>query len=134
MKTKKLLLVFASLIITLAAFSQSVLTGDVRNEKGEPLAGATVSVQNKSGSIRKSVQSAKDGSFSIADLPAASDYKLNVSYIGYTTQVIERVANNGTRISVRLETATGSNEAVVVVAYSTQKKANLTGAVDQVSG
>lgn len=134
MKTKKLLLVFASLIITLAAFSQSVLTGDVRNEKGEPLAGATISVQNKSGSIRKTVQSANDGSFSIADLPAASDYKLNVSYIGYTTHVIERVANNGTRISVRLETATGSNEAVVVVAYSTQKKANLTGSVDQVSG
>lgn len=134
MKRKPLLLVFLSLIISLTVFSQSVLTGDVRNEKGEPLAGATISVQNKSGSIRKSVQSANDGSFSIVDLPATSDYKLSISYVGYTTRVIERVANNGARISVKLEPATGSNEAVVVVAYSTQKKANLTGAVDQVSG
>lgn len=134
MKPKNLLLVFFFLIVSLVAFSQSVLTGDVRNEKGEPLAGASISLQNKSGSVSKTVQTNNDGSFSIADLPAGNDYRLTISYVGYTTRILERLSTASSRVVISLEPSTTNSEAVIVVAYSTQKKANLTGAVDQVSG
>jgi TonB-linked SusC/RagA family outer membrane protein len=133
----KTLLVFLFLFFGISAFSQLTVTGDVKNEKGEPLGGATVLLENKQGKFRKAVQSANDGSFSITDVKTGTDYKLTVSYVGFSTYTIDPFAVDGKasgRLAVNMEPAASNVETVVVVAYSTQKKANLTGAVDQVSG
>jgi TonB-linked SusC/RagA family outer membrane protein len=136
MKCKDLLVLFL-LLFSIPAISQVTVTGDIKNEKGEPLNGATVVLENKQEKIKKTVQSANDGSFSIPDVKEGSGYKLTISYVGFADYVVNTYAatrNNPGRVSISMQPAVSNMETVVVVAYSTQKKANLTGAVDQVSG
>ena len=133
--TPKLLLASLLLLISYFSFSQTTITGEVKNENAKPLSGATLSLQN--GSFRKSVQTDQKGSFVFTGLQAGQLYKLTISYVGYTTKVIDSVTaadQSPQQLSISLEPAFALGESVVVVAYSTQKKANLTGAVDQVSG
>ena len=60
----------------------------------------------------------------------APDAVLVVSFIGYTT--VELPLNGKTSVSVQLKDDAVALEEIVVVGYGTQKKENLTGAVDQV--
>ncbi len=98
--------------------------------------GVTVSLQSPSQDVKKVVQSTSTGDFSIPDVPNGSSYKLTFSFVGYVTFVKDSVvAGPGAApIEIMLTSSISVSEEVVVVAYSTQKKANLTGAVDQVSG
>ncbi|MBC7903237.1 MAG: SusC/RagA family TonB-linked outer membrane protein [Gemmatimonadaceae bacterium] len=118
------------------SFAQNTVSGTVLDEKLSPMAGVTITLQNKSESFRKVVQSASTGAFSIPDVPTGNDYKLAFSYIGYTTDIRDNfsVDANTPVLGIKLAPSAGTSEEVVVIAYSTQKKANLTGAVDQVSG
>src|SRR5690606_31582801 len=56
---------------------------------------------------------------------------LSVSFVGYETQEI--AVNNQSNITIQLKVAASGLNEVVVVGYGTQKKANLTGAVSQIS-
>lgn len=135
MKLKTQLILFF-LCLHYWGFSQ-IVTGEVRNESANPLRGATIVFQNSSGKFRKMVQSKEDGSFIIKDVPAGNNYQLTISYIGYTTQTKDSIVvseNTPLHFTFNLSPSSSAAENVVVVAYSTQKKANLTGAVDQVSG
>jgi hypothetical protein len=136
MKLKTLLLILLSLCSYLS-YAQLTVSGSVKDEKSGPMVGVTVSLENKTGSFKKATQSAADGSFSISGVPAGTNYKLAFSSVGYASQVIDTlVLAQGMPLSFNISmqpTALLSDE-VVVVAYSTQKKVNLTGAVDQVSG
>ncbi|MDE5796077.1 MAG: TonB-dependent receptor, partial [Muribaculaceae bacterium] len=67
-----------------------------------------------------------DGNFEL-DVPEGSS--LIVSYVGYTT-VTEKVAS---KMEIRLHEDTELLDEVVVVGYSTQKKADVTGAISSVS-
>ncbi len=100
------------------------VTGKVSDAKGEPLAG--VSVTTKSNNLGTATRS--DGSFSI---DAPSNSTLIFSFVGYATREIS--VNGRASINVVLEASASSLEQVVIVGYGTQKKANLTGAVSQVS-
>ena len=101
------------------------VTGSVKDANGNPLIGVTVmSLTDKSiGGITN-----LDGEFAISGIPA--NEQLLVSYIGYQSQVI--TAQNTTPISITLKEDTKTLEEVVVVGYGTQKKVNLTGAVESV--
>lgn len=136
MKPKMLLASFL-LLISYSVFSQSTISGEVKNENAKPLSGATLVLQNGMSNFRKSTQSAQDGTFSFTGLQADQLFTLTISYIGYTTQVKDSIAVNGDaplQLAISMQPSFALGESVVVVAYSTQKKANLTGAVDQVSG
>ena len=94
-------------------------------------------VTNSNAKFKKIVLANIDGSYTVTDVPAGNDYRITFSYVGYTTRVVEKIKiGQGSELlfNASLEPAVSSSETVVVVAYSTQKKANLTGAVDQVSG
>src|SRR5688500_13722128 len=137
MKIKILLLLTFLLFSYFFSFSQVTLDGKIKNEKDEPLSGATVLLENKSGKFKKATQSDYNGSFHFADVPVGEGYTLNFSYVGYTSHAMEKIdvaAGKLLDFNIILEPATSLNDEVVVVAYSTQKKVNLTGAVDQVSG
>lgn len=137
MKIKTLLLAAFFLLFYSYSFSQLTLDGKIKNEKDEPLSGATVLLENKAGKFKKTTQSAGDGSFHFTDLPFAEGYTLNFTYVGYVSRVVEKIdvaPGKPLNFDISLEPAASINDEVVVVAYSTQKKANLTGAVDQVSG
>jgi TonB-linked SusC/RagA family outer membrane protein len=88
----------------------------------EPLIGATVqSVSDKSGTITD-----LDGNFTLS-VPRGG--KVTISYIGYLSQTLEATEN----MKVFLQEDTKTLEEVVVVGYSTQKKADLTGSVSVVN-
>lgn len=117
-------LVFSCLMIT-AQNATKTVSGTVVDSSGEPLIGAAVvDVSNsKNGTVTDI-----DGKFSLV---LAENGSIRVTYVGYEEQVIS-VANQST-INVVLKDLNKSLSEVVVVGYGVQKKANLTGAVDQVT-
>ena len=107
-----------------AAVPQSV-KGVVRDAAGQPVVGAAVIVKGTT----RGVSSGTDGSFSFEGL--ADGAVLQVSALGYATAEIP--VGNRSFVAVELKEDATLVDEVVVVGYGTQKKANLTGAVDQVS-
>jgi len=104
--------------------SQNTLVGTVVDEVGQPIVGATVSVIGNNTVTSTDEQ----GRFSLAIVEET--VILRVSYVGYTPKEIKAEVSNG-NLQITLE-SDNTLEEVVVVGYGTQKKANLTGAVDQV--
>lgn len=100
------------------------VTGRVTSAAGEGLPGVTVVIK---GTHTGTVTDA-NGGYTI-NIPDEGTV-LVFSYIGFLDQEI-RPGKGGT-LNVQLESDTKSLNAVVVVGYGTQKKVNLTGAVDQV--
>lgn len=98
-----------------------VVKGRVVDANGEPLIGASVVEQGTTNGVITDI----DGKFT---LQVASDKsKVEVSYVGYLTQVLKVLA--GKTLSVALKEDSQALDEVVVVGYGTQKKVNLTGAV-----
>lgn len=102
------------------------ISGHVLDDKGESIIGANIIVKGKPG---QGAITNINGNFTI-ELPQG-DVTLVVSYIGYTTQEV-KVGNKST-LKIILKEDSETLDEVVVVGFSTQKKANVTGAVAQVS-
>jgi len=100
------------------------ISGVVKDEKGDPIIGANIKVEGTTIGTITDV----DGNFSFE---APSNAKLDISYIGYQSQIIS-IGNKNT-VNVILKEDTKTLDEVVVVGYGTQKKVNLTGAVTSVS-
>ncbi|MCK8492412.1 TonB-dependent receptor [Spirosoma sp. RP8] len=105
--------------------ADQVVTGTVSDEKGDPLPGVSIVVKGQ----QRGTNTDAKGQYRIS-VPNGSA-TLVFSFVGYLPQEI--VVGNQTALSVTLKTDTKSLEEVVVVGYGTQKKINLTGAVDQVT-
>lgn len=100
------------------------ITGQVTDTTGEPVMGATVrATEDGSGTVTD-----MDGNFSIQ---VSLGGKLEISFIGMATQVI--TVSNQSPLRVVLAEDSKILDEVVVVGYGTQKKANLTGAVANVT-
>lgn len=119
------------LLLLCVSFSFSALArtydlkGVVRSESGEPVLGATVVVEGTPRGVTTDV----NGAFTIA---VNSGETLLVQFIGYVPQKF-RIGNQ-TTLDVTLKEAANQLEEVVVVGYGTQKKRDVVGAVEQVSG
>src|SRR4029079_5741471 len=106
MNTKILLLATILLFSSFISFSQLSLDGTIKNEKDEPLSGATVLLENKSAKIRKATQTSENGSFHFTDVSAGTGYSLSFSYVGYASQVKEKIdlsANKPVSLDIKLE-------------------------------
>lgn len=102
------------------------VTGRVTNTRGEPLEGVTVTV--KGTTVASTTNTL--GYYRIA-VPQEGKVLVFTS-VGYTA--LESPVGASNTINVVLEEFISDMEGVVVVGYGTQKKVNLTGAVDVVSG
>ncbi|WP_246168823.1 SusC/RagA family TonB-linked outer membrane protein [Rudanella paleaurantiibacter] len=102
------------------------VSGTVTDETGAGMPGVSVVVKGTQRGTNTNV----DGKFTL-NVPD-TDAVLVVSFVGYQPQEI--AVGNGSEFTVRLKVDTKSLSEVVVVGYGTQKKANLTGAVDMVTG
>lgn len=102
------------------------VTGRVLDAQGEPVIGATIIVK---GTPAHGTITRNDGYFSITNLP--ENAVLQVSYMGMQSQ--EVALSGQTFINIVLDPDTKLLEEVVVVGYGTQKRINLTGAVQAVS-
>lgn len=118
-----LLLFFLSFALLGTAQNKTV-SGKVRDEKGQPLAGATVTVKGGSAATA----TAADGSFTIA---APANGTLEVSFVGLPTRAID--INGQSSLDVQMSSQSQSLDEVVVVGYGRQRKVNLTGSVSTVS-
>ena len=119
-------LVFAMVFISaLYAHSQRVITGTIYDgADNSPLIGANVLISGTSSGTITDL----DGNFS---LPVdASAKTLEVSYIGYTTKLIELTADNNYTITLL---AGKVIDEVLVIGYGTIKKSDKTGAVTSVN-
>ncbi|MBQ3190827.1 MAG: TonB-dependent receptor [Bacteroidaceae bacterium] len=98
-------------------------TGVVKDALGETVIGASVIVKGTTNGTITDF----DGNFSLAGVKKGDI--IQISFVGYVTQ---EVAWNGTPLNVVLNDDTQALEEVVVVAFGTQKKVNVTGAVSSV--
>src|SRR5690606_9842452 len=97
-----------------------VVTGTVIDSNGEPIPGVTVSVQGTSIGTATDI----NGKYS---LTVPEGVTLVFSFIGFETQNIE--VGDRSVINVTLSEDMTSLDEVVVVGYGTQRKKDLTGAV-----
>src|SRR5690606_36344336 len=98
--------------------------GVVKDKDGKPLEGATVTIKGTS----VGTQTDRYGEFTFPNLEKGS--VLVVTYTGYLSQEITLA--DQTRIDVVLEEDPESLDEVVVVAFGTQKKTDMVGAVTTV--
>ncbi len=100
------------------------VTGQVTDENGEPIPGATVLVKGTNAGTATDM----DGKYALA---ASSDAVLVFSFIGYQSQEVE--IGNRSEVNITLVSDVGSLEEVVVIGYGTVRKRDLTGAVSSVN-
>ena len=127
----KIIRLFSSVLILVfcwaGTYAQSQnIKGTVLDNENQAIAGVNVIVKGIPG---RGTTTDANGKFSI-DVDNENNI-LVFSFIGFTTKEI--VAGNKTDLNVRLEYDSKALGEVVIVGYGAQKKANLTGAVDQVS-
>src|SRR5690606_38905463 len=103
-----------------------VVTGQVKDERGETLPGANVVIKGTNVGTTTDI----DGQYSIR-LQSASDV-LVFSFVGYQSQEI--AAAGKSVINVTLQPDVRTMDEVVVIGYGTQRRESVTGAVTQVSG
>jgi outer membrane receptor protein involved in Fe transport len=103
------------------------ITGTVLDATGEPVVGANIIEKGADNGTVADI----NGNFSLNVRPNAS---LQISFIGYLTQEVNVSSiGDGKPLVIRLIENAQILEEVVVVGYGTQRRVNLTGAVDQVS-
>ncbi len=103
-------------------FQQSTISGTVTDEKGNPLPGVNIQVEGTTTGVMSDI----NGKYAI-NVPD-KDAVLIFSFVGYESQKIS--VSGKTAIDIKLVPAMTGLDEVVVVGYGTQKKVNLTGAVD----
>ncbi|MDE5975748.1 MAG: SusC/RagA family TonB-linked outer membrane protein, partial [Muribaculaceae bacterium] len=124
---KRLIIIQMMLALTLSLFAASPtrqLQGEVRDEAGEELIGATVKVDGTTLATATDV----DGRF-VLNVPAGSEIHLTVSYVGYSTRSI-KVAPDENNLNIKLEVSANEMEEMVVIGYGTAKKSSLTSSVE----
>ena len=116
--------VFILSLLSVTAFAQNItVKGVVKDGTGETVIGASVVVK---GTINGTITGI-DGDFSIPNVEKGA--VIQISFVGYVTQEVKW---NGTPINVTLKDDTKALDEVVVVAFGTQKKVNVTGAVSTI--
>ena len=103
-------------------FAQSAVTGQVKDQTGEPLIGVSILEQGTNNGTVTDI----NGNFR---LNVAQGKTLNISYIGYKTQAV-RVSGNSLNVVLEEEN-TNLNE-VVVVGYGTMRRKDVTSSITTV--
>ena len=106
------------LLLTVSSFAQTnAIKGHVKDASGEPVMGATITVNGKAVGITD-----MDGNFSVDAAPGTN---LTFTYLGMTPQTV-KAANN---MSITLQDDSKALNEVVVIGYGVAKKSDLTGSV-----
>lgn len=100
-----------------------VITGVIRDMSGEPIIGATVKVKGSS----QGVVTDYDGNYQIS---VPNDAVLEISYIGYDNQAIS--VNGRKTVNITMKENVQSLDELVVLAYGTQTRRNVTGSMQTV--
>ena len=108
----------SGLLLTVSSFAQTnAVKGHVKDASGEPIMGATITVNGKAVGITD-----MDGNFSVDAAPGA---KITFTYLGMTPQTVKASSN----MNITLEDDSKALNEVVVIGYGVAKKSDLTGSV-----
>ena len=122
--SKKAGLLMAGCLITLNAFGQATIKGQVVDATGEPVIGASILVKDtKNGAV-----SDLDGGYTLNNVKDGA--VLVFSYLGYRTQEIPVKGNHV--INVTLKENDEVLDEVLVVGYAVGSKRTVSGAVDRI--
>ncbi|MFW9603196.1 MAG: carboxypeptidase-like regulatory domain-containing protein, partial [Prevotella sp.] len=120
---KPLVLLFLLCLFPVGISAQSIVKGIVNDESGEPVIGATIRVVGtKEGAITDF-----NGNFQIS---AASNAKLNVTYVGYIPQTVNVGGRKNINITLKEDASTLND--VVVIGYGTAKRSDISGSIASV--
>ena len=124
---KTLMLLICGSLLSAGLYAQSTIKGTVTDDKGEPLAGATVRPKSTPvGAVTTDV----NGKFSIK--LANGENAIQVVYLGYVTKEVA-VTSKTANLTIALVSSSQDLNEVVVVGYGTQKKRDVTGSVASVN-
>jgi len=127
------------LTVTAKSFAQSlvqpVVKGVVEDSTGNGLFGVTVGAINTATGYTTGTFTDEKGVFQFAKLPEGGPYTFKFSSVGFEVKEMSGYtvkADGHISLAIKLRQDNKSLDEVIVVGYGTQRKANLTGAVDQV--
>ena len=103
---------------------QNSCKGNVKDSNGEPIIGATIRIEGKTGGTVTDI----DGNFTLENVKTGA--KITISSIGCKSKTI---VWKGGPIQVTMQNDTNVLQETVVVGYGVQKKANLTGSVSAIT-
>ena len=108
----------SGLLLTVSSFAQTnAVKGHVKDASGEPVMGATITVNGKAVGITD-----MDGNFSVDAAPGTN---LTFTYLGMTPQTVKA----SKEMNITLADDSKSLNEVVVIGYGVAKKSDLTGSV-----
>ena len=108
----------SGLLLTVSSFAQTnAIKGHVKDASGEPVMGATITVNGKAVGITD-----MDGNFSVDAAPGTN---LTFTYLGMTPQTVKA----SKEMNITLADDSKSLNEVVVIGYGVAKKNDLTGSV-----
>jgi TonB-linked SusC/RagA family outer membrane protein len=114
---RKLILLTMTVIISLSIMAQQTVRGKITDDKGAPVAGATVEIKGQG----KGTQTAPDGSFSIS---AATGATLRISSVGFSTQEV-RVTGGEVNVTLTPSAAATLTEVVITAQGIARDKRSL---------
>ncbi len=105
-----------------SAFAQSTVTGNITDEEGEPLIGASVRIAGSNTGVTTDI----DGNFSIAN---AFGKTLQISYVGFKSQDIKA---DKTHLTIVLQSDSELLNEMVVIGYGSMTRKDVTGSITTV--
>ncbi|MGF7039890.1 SusC/RagA family TonB-linked outer membrane protein [Mucilaginibacter lappiensis] len=120
----KMICCYLLVLLPVWASAQTAINGTVKDNKGVPVIGATVTEKG----VKNNAVTDINGKFKLT-LKGKSGV-LTVTYVGYKTQDV--TIGTSSELSIVLEEDLNKLNEVVVVGYGTQKKSDLTGSVSSV--
>ncbi len=106
--------------IATATQQQNSCTGTVKDATGDPIIGATIRIEGKTGGTVTDL----DGNFTLSNIEKGA--KLTITYVGYKSQTLTW---SGSPLNITLQDDANMLEETVVIGYGTVKKADLAGSV-----
>ncbi len=106
---KKMTALLYAVLLTAVANAQvttATITGEVKNNKAQAIAGASVTIEYPEAGIRQTIITRSDGRFTVPNLRVGGPYKVTVTNVGYQTAVTENIMldlglNNSIDFSLR---------------------------------
>ncbi|MEK6155355.1 TonB-dependent receptor [Flavobacteriaceae bacterium 3-367] len=128
MKIRTSLVLILLVLFGFTTWAQNTIrvSGSVSDDQGQPLPGASVIIEGTT----TGTQTDFDGNFVLENVPGNGT--LVISYIGFVTQTVQ--INGRSTITVALATDTQALAEVVVIGYGTQRKEDITGSIEVVTG
>lgn len=142
MLRKLLFLLVVSLLTTSALLAQvttSSISGIVKDQSGQNLAGASVTALHQPSGTRYATITQSGGNFTIANMRTGGPYQITISYVGMRTQTLNDIylqLAEATVVNGNLESSEGTLQQVVVTGTGRRNNimnANRTGAVTNIS-